>query len=496
MNKVKDLFISHVEKLVLLIFVGGGGFHMFTTLKPAEQSNKKEELESLVKQMTNKHASSLPPPMPVPQYYNQMRAPFMRVPRIEPVGSWRWYKIPEVTNEFSIKEEDEKDFPLSFVKHVKKIEIKEGKEFAGIKVAGSTDPSLSVRALAPGKTTAVVYSSSGTTETVIIVVHPKVVKPLEGEGRLAYPPLKIEPEVERGAIKVFMLPDPANEDKEKALKLVGYKIYRKVGDDGEWTEIYFKQADIEDVEEEPSTVITEEATEIPALPGLEPAVEEPPQDEDNKKKGKKDKRDKRKSTKKEAMPVLREKPKASVRSGDWLAYTDTEVKPDTTYIYSATTVSRPMLGDEIDEEETVETKHDRCISKEIVSKSNLEIMLSGTFNNAASIYIKKYFNDIRFERKLFSVPVGDTIGTPRRMKVDGEYQQVDFSTGSILVDILEQVRDTTTEKRLIPLKDKNGRLVFKNGRMVRKEITVATVSEHTKIVVLDAKGRIREYMKK
>jgi hypothetical protein len=493
-NKIKDLFINHIEKLILLIFVCGGGFHMFNTLKPTEQSGQKEEIQKLVKQVKARHDNSIPPPMEVLPYFNQMRAPFMRVPRIEPAGSWRWYKIPEVTNTFSIREGNEKELRLSFVKDIHKIEITEGKEIVAVKVSASAILSLSVKALAPGKATIVIHSKSGTKETWKIEVKPKIVDAIVSK-RLAHPPRKIDPVVERGSIRVFVLKNRQNEKPDLALPFVGTKIYRKVGAKGEWTEIYFEAAEKKNSDDQsPGDEGTEDQGNIPNLPDL-PAL------------GvvilKKDKKDKKKGGsgggEDEAAPGAPQDiqvQKKEERGKGWVVFNDTEVKPDTTYIYAATTVARPVVDDEVLTEGSVESDQEKCVSKEIVSKSNLEIFLSGTFNNAASIYVKKYFNDTKFEKKLFSVPVGDIIGTARRMKVDGEYQQVDFTTGAILVDILKQVRDTTTEKRLIPVKDKNGLFVFKGGRMVRKEITVSTVSEHTKIVVLDTKGRIREYLKK
>jgi len=489
-NKVKDLFISHVEKLVLLIFIGGGGIHMFTTLRPTDQSSKKAEIENLVKQIKAKHASSVPPIVDVPRYFDQMRAPFMRVPAIETASSWMWYKIPEVTNTFSIKEGDERELRLIFVKDISKVEIREGKEIVEVKVSPSAVPSLLAKALAPGKAIVIIHSNSGTKETWVIEVRPKVTQ-RGPENRLAYPPIKINPVVERGAIKVFVLANPENQKSKRALPLVGYKIYRKVGSDGEWTEIYFKKDDQkkDSGNEKPVEGVGEEAS-IPSLPGLPGAGDAPLETGFIKKK------DGPVLGKDEAVPDEAGEPKEQEKNEDWLVYVDAEVKPDTTYIYAASTVSHPMQGEEKLMDEIVETDKNNCISKEIVSKSNLEMQLSGTFNNAASIYVMKYFNDTKFEKKLFNVSVGDTIGTNRRMKVDGELQQVDFSTGALLVDIQEHVRDTTIEKRLIPVKDKDGQIVFKNGRMTRKEISVAVVNEYTKIVVLDTKGRIREFQKK
>ena len=173
--KIKLLILNHLEKLILLGFLAWGIVHIIRAFKPTETSNKAVQIDNLVKQVEQKHRTSQPPVGTVQDYYGRMAAPFLRVPRLDIDGTWKFYWVPNVSVIVKVQEKKERKVLFTLIQEIKEIEVVQGdKEVFEVEPIPGARAVL-VKAYKKGTGLVVLHAPNGTKESISIVVTEEVI---------------------------------------------------------------------------------------------------------------------------------------------------------------------------------------------------------------------------------------------------------------------------------------------------------------------------------
>jgi hypothetical protein len=297
-----------------------------------------------------------------------------------------------------------------------------------------------------------------------------------------YAPNGLKAVPERGRVRLIVTPNPDN-DSAKAFPPKGHRIFRKeLG--GEWAEVMFiKHNDKEQSSKDsdagktgPGTGAAGEAGGGASAGGaavLQGAKAGEKATAGAKTEGKEEKKE----------------------ESDAIEGVDYKVKPDMKYYYAAAAVGKMKRGTVVYEDE--EKESDRILSEEVHTKPDIEIFLEGVAGDSATATVQKWLSDTDSVTERFFMRVGDEIGETKAVKVGEERRPIDFGTDALLVDIRREVREAKERKRQDYLR-KDGELVKdpKSGQFIKIDVTVQQLVRTPQIVVLDARGRIREYIRK
>jgi hypothetical protein len=178
---------------------------------------------------------------------------------------------------------------------------------------------------------------------------------------------------------------------------------------------------------------------------------------------------------------------------DTVVGVDYKVKPDMKYQYAATAVGKMQRGTVVDPDEEKESV--RILSREVHTKPDIEIFLEGVAGDSATTTVQKWRSDTEHVEQRFFMRVGDEIGEQKTVKTPTGIEPVDFGTHALLVDIRRDVR-VAKEKEQEDYLKKDGELVRDaKGQFIRVTVKLQKLQRTPQIVVLDARGRVREYVR-
>jgi len=458
--KIKLLILHHIEKLVLLGFLVWGIVHVIMAFKPTEVGNKAVEIKKLSDVVDRKRRATSPPELPVPDHYGRMAAPFLRVPRLDIDGTWKFYWVPNVSVTLIVQEKTERKYRFSLITEIKEIKVVEGDEktFEVEQVADTR--AVLVKGHQKGTGLVELHAPNGTKESIRIVVVPKAEKPRD--ERYVRPPVSLAANPERGRVRLVITANPENRDKSKSPPFLGHRLYRRdVG--GEWEEIKFLKGAAGGTAKGPGARPT--AAGGLRMPGTT------------------------------AKPPTEERKEARLKTKT-VSYYDSTVKPDTNYIYAATAVSKKLADGAIVPDE--EDESERVLADQILTKSNIEIFLEGIAGRSATTTVQKWLNDSLSVNGRFFPRIGDEIGGQKRVVVGQQGRRMeDFGTDSLMVDIQPEVREAKIEEHEDYLRGADGQLVKdpESNQFIRVKVKVQKLVRMPQVVVLDAKSRVRTYVR-
>lgn len=467
--KIKLLILNHIEKLILLGFLAWGIVHIIRAFKPTETSNKAVQIDNLVKQVEQKHRTSQPPVGTVQDYYGRMAAPFLRVPRLDIDGTWKFYWVPNVSVIVKVQEKKERKVLFTLIQEIKEIEVVQGdKEVFEVEPIPGARAVL-VKAYKKGTGLVVLHAPNGTKESISIVVTEEVID-VKPELYVREPKgLAVNPE--RGRVRLAITVNPINRDKTKVPPFLGHRLYRK-DVEGEWEEIKFLKAAAEKkVEEKSGGTAKGPGASTKAAGGLRMPGAGATAAEGEKKETQ------QKATK------------------STVTYYDSTVKPDTSYLYAVTAVSKKQVDGALEPDE--EDESDKVLSAQVLTKSNIEIFLEGIAGRSATTTVKKWINDSQSVNGRFFPRIGDEIGEQKSVLVDKSRRLEDFGTESLMVDIQPEVREAKIVEIEVNLRGENGQLIMdpQTSQLVKVKVKVQKLVRMPHAIVIDAKGRVRTYVR-